>query len=117
MTDTTDHGGAMADAHGAREQGPRGHETAQEKHREKEGEKEMLTTVKMETKAAQIAGATRGGRISPATVVPARSRLRVEARRGEMGRGRRRAALPTSYPSARGRRGDRGRGVGGRLGG
>ena len=60
MTDTTDHGGAMADAHGAREQGPRGHETAQEKHREKEGEKEMLTKVKTEALAAQFAWATRG---------------------------------------------------------
>jgi len=43
------------------ENGPRDHETAQERYAEKEGEKAMLTTAKTEAMAAQFGGTARGG--------------------------------------------------------
>jgi len=48
-----DRSGAIADAFGAREQGPRRHETEREKHREKVGEKAMLTTARSGAKTAR----------------------------------------------------------------
>ena len=50
---STDRCGAIADALGAREQGPRGHEMEREKHRKKEGEKATLTTARSGAKVAR----------------------------------------------------------------
>ena len=50
---SADRGSAIADALGAREQGPRGHEMEREKHRKKEGEKATLTTARSGAKVAR----------------------------------------------------------------
>jgi len=52
---SADHGDTIVDALGAREQGLRGHKTERKNHREKEGEKEMLTTARSRAKTARNA--------------------------------------------------------------
>jgi len=95
---------------GARENDPREHRLAREKAEEGEEDEARSPTRRRRTKTARNGGLRAEVTASRRRFLCARSRLGAEARRGELRRRRRRAALCPLLIRARSRGEDRGRG-------
>ena len=89
------------------ENGPRDHESQQEEHREKAGKEAKLTTARKRGKIGSEQRASRGESRRCSGLGGCAQQAKTEARRGEMGRGKRRAALFCPLIRARGRGGER----------